>query len=170
MGTNSTTEQASDTNLVAGMLKRLPATFTTTLNGQPLGRADILAKVQARVDGRTSVASKRGALKLALQALDALILEDKEFMVALKRLLLAMFVGQEDALADLGLPAPKVATRTVAQKQAAAVKAKATRLARHTVGPKAKLAITGATVPAAPAASAPVVPAVPGSISTAGHS
>jgi hypothetical protein len=170
-------EQAAEQTLITGMQSRLPATFTMTLAGQKLTRAQILAMLQARIDARNSVTSTRGAWKLALSQLAALIATDQPTMVALKRLLLAMFAGQDDALSDLGLSEPKTATRTVAEKQAAQVKAKATREARHTMGPKAKLAITGAVAPEAPAAAptattgtAPAIAPASSGSGTTGHS
>jgi hypothetical protein len=77
-----------------------------------------------------------------------------------------MFAGQLAELGDFGMKAPKPRTPlTPEEKVAVAAKAKATREARHTVGPKAKAKITGATVapvtapatpvPATPAAAAP---------------
>jgi hypothetical protein len=87
-----------------------------------------------------------------------------------------MFASDAAALADLGLKPPKArAPLTAEQKAAAKAKAKATRIARGTTGPKAKKAIKGnvtgvqitpvtasatasepATQPAANASSAPI--------------
>jgi hypothetical protein len=177
MGTNATVEQNADTKLISGLQARLPATFTTTLSGQTFTLVQIVALLQARIDARNKVTSARGAYMLALAQLAALLAADKDPTVALKRLLLAMFAGQADALADLGISEPKVTTRTVADKQAATEKAKATRAARHTMGPKAKLAVTGENTPAAPAAAsaavtaaAPVTTTAPSGTGTAGHS
>jgi uncharacterized protein involved in exopolysaccharide biosynthesis len=177
LGTNSTTEQNADQQLITGMQSRLPATFSTTLSGQTFTLVQIVALLQARIDARNKVTSARGAYKLALAQLAALLASDKDPMVALKRLLLAMFAGQADALADLGVAEPKTTTRSVAEKQASVEKAKATRTARHTMGPKAKLAITGDSTPEVPAAAsaatagtAPAATTAPSGTGTPGHS
>ena len=47
------------------------------------------------------------------------------------------------ALADFGLPVRKKGVLTPAQRIAATAKAKATRAARHTMGPKQKATVTG---------------------------
>ena len=83
--------------------------------------------------------------------------------------------GDPAALADFGLPVRKKGVLTPAQKLASAAKARATRLARHTMGSKQKAAITGAPAPAVttPAASSGVTsppPATAGGSSTStGH-
>jgi hypothetical protein len=84
-------------------------------------------------------------------------------MVALRRILVAMFSTSTPTLADFGIAPPKArAPKTAEQKAAAAAKAKATREARGTKSPKAKRAIkgnvTGITVTpvtTAPAAAEP---------------
>ena len=76
-----------------------------------------------------------------------------------KELLVAMFGQSSQTLADFGLgPRKKPAPLTVAQKAAKKAKAEATRIARGTKGPKAKLSIKGSAAPAeqpAPPAAAP---------------
>jgi hypothetical protein len=77
---------------------------------------------------------------------------------ALKPVLLSMFTGNAEALADFGLEPPKAAAKTPAVKAAAAAKAKATRAALGTKGPKqrkeAKKALAEkAAGPASPAAA-----------------
>jgi hypothetical protein len=64
----------------------------------------------------------------------------------LKQYVMNAFGKTSPQLADFGFAPPKVATLTAEQKQAAVLKREATRKARGTVGPKAKLAVTGETV------------------------
>jgi hypothetical protein len=63
-------------------------------------------------------------------------------------------VDAETALADFGYALPRKVTRTVEEKTAAVAQAKATRQARHTLGPKAKAKIKG-TVPVEPPQGTP---------------
>ena len=67
---------------------------------------------------------------------------------ALRLIVLGVYSGSPDDLAVFGLKPRKASSETVARRAEAAVKAKATRQARGTMGPKQKLAITGATAPA----------------------
>lgn len=86
-------------------------------------------------------------------------------LTAVRRLVVAMFANDPQALADFGVSTPKVAApRSGAANAAAAVKAKATRTARGTKGPKAIKAVKGnvtgveitpITAPATPAPTAP---------------
>ena len=92
----------------------------------------------------------------AMTALRELLIKNGPTIQALKDLLLAQFGNASQTLADFGLsPRKERAPMTVEQKAAAAAKRKATRAARGTTGPKAKLAIKG-TVPA-PVETAPPV-------------
>ncbi len=75
---------------------------------------------------------------------------------AFRRMVQSMFSESPDTLATFGLTAPKVATKTVATKSSAVAKSKATRAARHTMGPKQKAAIHG--TPASASSDSPVSP------------
>ena len=70
-----------------------------------------------------------------------------------------MFGTQSPKLADFGFTVRKRATQTAEQKAAAALKRKATREARHTMGSKQRLKLTGAPVPSPAPTPAPSPPA-----------
>jgi hypothetical protein len=61
-----------------------------------------------------------------------------------------MTVTAQEAALDFGFPPPRKTVRTPEEKARAVAQALATREARHTKGPKARLAIKG-TVPDATA-------------------
>jgi hypothetical protein len=80
-------------------------------------------------------------------------------------------VGSTQAIA-FGFPAPKKPVRSPAAKVKAVAQGKATRTARHTMGPKAKLAIKG-TVPTtepggSPATESTATPVAPATAVTNG--
>jgi hypothetical protein len=68
----------------------------------------------------------------------------RAFFIAFIAYVRSAFGNSPDVLADFGLSPKKARTPlTVEQKAAAAAKRKATRQARGTRGPKAKLSVTG---------------------------
>ena len=100
------------------------------------------------------------AAKDALTALRNLQTTVGPVIQALKDLLIAQFGNATQTLADFGLAPHKTRTPlTVEQLAAAKAKRDATRAARGTEGPKAKLAIKGTTT--APAVTPPAAPATP---------
>ena len=103
--------------------------------------------------------SARAAWQTAVQADRALEDKTKPFVAALRGSLLASFAGNIDALAKFGLLPRQKPVTTPEVKVAAAAKAKATRAARHTMGPKEKAKIKGTVTPTAPATSSPTAPA-----------
>ena len=102
--------------------------------------------------------SARAAWQTAVQADRALEDKTKPFVAALRGSLLASFAGNIDTLARFGLVPRQKPVTTPEVKVAAAAKAKATRAARHTMGPKEKAAIKGTVTPTAPATAAPSAP------------
>ncbi len=78
----------------------------------------------------------------------------KTFVSGFRQTLKVAFDGSIDALSDFALSPRKLHVPTPEQKAKANAKAKATRAARHTMGPKQKLAIKGAAPQATPAAPA----------------
>ena len=116
---------------------------------------------QGQADAMTAQTTAQKTADDAMTALRKLQITNGPTILALKDLLLAQFGAASQTLADFGLSPRKVrAPMTVAQKAAAAAKRKATRAARGTTGPKAKLAIKG-TVPAPVETAPPVTAAAP---------
>jgi hypothetical protein len=141
--------------LIAGIQKHFP-TGSLTVGNVVFTTAALILLLQGQADAMTAQTTAQKTADDAMTALRALQTRNGPIIQALKDLLLAQFGSASQTLADFGLSPRKVrAPMTVAQKAAAAAKSKATRAARGTAGPKAKLAIKG-VVPA-PVETAPPV-------------
>ena len=141
--------------LIAGIQKHFP-TGSLTVGNVVFTTAALILLLQGQADAMTAQTTAQKTADDAMTALRALQTRNGPIIQALKDLLLAQFGSASQTLADFGLSPRKVrAPMTVAQKAAAAAKSKATRAARGTAGPKAKLAIKG-VVPA-PVETAPTV-------------
>jgi hypothetical protein len=129
-------------------------------------------ELQTLIDNRAATTAARATAKDKVDSEQAAMPALVAFMSAFESLIRVMFGNDTASLADFGLqPRKQPVPKTVEQKTVAAAKAKATRTARGTKGPKAKQAVKGnvavqvavtplATVPAnAPEASAPNAPA-----------
>jgi hypothetical protein len=174
-GLNKTVARAGD--LSAGTTKHYPnATDTLAFGGAKYTVKEVqanLAEIEtlrtATTDAQSNATAKVAAEKARLPTLLA-------FMSAYVAFVKATYGDTPDVLADFGL-APKKAPRplTPEQKAAAKAKRKATRVARGTKGPVAKLAtvgnVIGVTVTpiTAPVAAAPAPqPAAGSSTGTTG--
>jgi hypothetical protein len=128
------------------------------INGVMQTTKDIVATLQSRVDSARTVLSTRATWQTAIRTDQELRDTTKTYVSGVKQGLLVAFTAQLDTLSDFGLTARAKHVATPEEKIAAAAKAKATRAARHTLGPKQKAAIKGTvpvTAPAPPAAPAP---------------
>lgn len=156
MATKSVTKTetlARDEGLIVGFPKAWP-TASVLVDGVTFTAASAVTMLQGRVQVATNVVTTKAAYLAAVKVADA---EYSATAKAVSGLVEAVYVAFGDdpaALAEFQLPVRKGATkRTPAQYEAAAAKAKATRAARHTMGPKQKAAITGTSASPAPAAA-----------------
>jgi len=149
-------------HLANGQLTFAGGTFTT---------AQIEAQLQLLIALRAAVNAARAATTAKVAAETAQAPALRAFMSALVECLRVQFGTQADVLADFGIAPKKARTPlTVEAKAAAAAKREATRAARGTKGPKAKLEIKGAVtgvvvtpiVAGAPVASPTAPTATPG--------
>ena len=156
--TNRLTQQASIQALIAGLTKHATTITSLVIGGQSLTTAQIIAPLQARLASSTAAQSTRAAWQNAVKADTDERAKTKDFFSGLRKALEVAFAGAVDSLADFGLTPPKKRVVSPEKKVAAALKAKATRAARHTLGKKQKKSITGTT----PAPTQPgVTPAAP---------
>jgi hypothetical protein len=125
--------------IVAGINKRLGGQTLKLLNRDWTDK-DLVALFQAVPD--TAAAEKDADAKrnAAIAAARSAREEALPVFKALKPVLLAMYAGNPEALADFELHERKVGTKTPAVKAAAVTKAKATRKALGTKGPKQRKA------------------------------
>jgi hypothetical protein len=121
---------------------------------------DIITTLQTRVQVSKNVAPARATWLAAVEADRDERAKSQTLVGALKQSLLVFFAGQSDTLADFGLTARKTPVVSPETRVAAAVKAKATREARHTLGPKQKAKIKGTVPTTAPATDPPATPPV----------
>jgi hypothetical protein len=121
--------------------------------------------LQSRVASRATVPPAKASYQAVVQANHDELTKSQPLVSGARQAIALMFAGQVQVLADYGLKTRKVAApRTPEQKAASVAKGKATRAARHTMGPVQKAQITGATPQgtAAPvAAPSPAAAAAP---------
>jgi hypothetical protein len=150
--------------LVAGTQKHFP-TGSLTIGNATFAPAALIALLQSLINALLKRSAALVSARDSLTELRAVQVQVDPVVQGYRDLLVAMFGQASQMLADFGLSPRKVrAPLTVEQKAAAKAKAEATRKARGTKGPKAKLAIKGtAAVPAAePAAPVAPTPKSPG--------
>jgi hypothetical protein len=116
------------------------------VNGAQKTAADVTAVYQSCIDSRAVLATARAGVKTDMATVASNDATRAVTDRALKGWVNAQFgVGSTQAIA-FGFPAPKKPGRSPAAKVKAVAQNRATRTARNTMGPKAKLAIKG-TVP-----------------------
>jgi hypothetical protein len=168
MGKTTKTETAARAgDLVAGTKKHYPNP------GDKLAFDGASYTVQEVTDHLQSVVTLREATEAAQATAKAKVAAEKAqlpallaFMAAYVAFVRATFGNSPDALADFGVEPKKAPTPpTIEQRAAAVAKREATRAARGTKGPKARLgvkgAVTGVVVTPIVATSSPASPATP---------
>ncbi len=156
-------ERTADARLAAGVTQFfVPGNVTLTVAGVVLTPAQLAAALQNRVSAIDATATAKAALAKSYADGAALRATTQPVVNAVKQIALIMYANAPDTLTVFGL-APKKAQAplTIAEKAERAAKAKATRIARNTMGPRAKAKVKGTvTTAAAPAsATAPLAPA-----------
>jgi hypothetical protein len=141
---NKTSEAALAETLAAGTQKHLSTIAQLVVGGGTYTPSQVEAQLNALATLRNDVDAAKATVKakLSLEAAQAPAL--RTFLVAFVGYVRSAFGSSPDVLADFGLAPKKVPMPlTVEQKTARVAKAKATRAARGTKGPKAKLAVKG---------------------------
>ncbi len=153
------TQQAADQSMIDGLTKNAASIGSLLIGGRTYTVAEAIALVQAALTASKTVVVNHTVLEDSLQAETTVRTENKPFFDGLTQTVQTMFAGQVSTLGDFGLKGRKPRVVAPATRVAAAQKAAATRKARGTKGPKARL-----IVPTAPAvvttASPPVAPVV----------
>jgi hypothetical protein len=150
------------------MAKAAQQTFpnkTLSINGKPVKTVDFVAMLQGQVTAMQNADALRTAwLRATAQNAEAYGSQIAPAIVGLKQYAGAMLGDASSEYATFGF-ATKKAKRTLTNKVAATAQALATRAARHTMGNKQRLAITG-VVPTPATATATSSSATPSSVST----
>jgi len=161
---NTNATQAHDAQVIVGIQKHLLTVPSLPLAGSTYTPADLVKLVQSRIDSAGAVATAGASWHATVAAHDALGTKLTPILRGLRQYVLNVFGETSPVLADFGFTAPKKRVLTPDEKAAAAVKAKATRKARNTMGKVQKKNVKG-TVTAivassdASKASQPVAPA-----------
>jgi hypothetical protein len=160
--TNRTVTSGKDQLLIAGIQKDLTSTKSLPLGGTTYTPTTLTTFIQSRIDAANEVVTAKAAWQSAAKAYKALNTQANVVVHDLKQFVIGLFGAESTKLSDFGFSPRKKAVLTPEQKVVATKKRAATREARGTVGPKAKLAIKG-TVPSAEPATpaAPAAPAAP---------
>jgi hypothetical protein len=141
--------QLADQSLLDGLNKHGQGIPPILIGRIALGPADLIAVLQGRIDAANAAVSTKASWQSALQADYDERAKTKTIVSGLRQALHVAFDGSLDVLADFGLAPRKQGVMTPEQKTEAAAKAKATRIARHTLGSRQKAAIKGTVAVAA---------------------
>jgi hypothetical protein len=155
---NRTDQMLADQRLIDGLTKHAALITSLLIDGAAMSSKDLVGVLQARITASQLATTTRATWQAAVVAAAAEEAKTRGFVSGLRHVLLAAFGVQIDTLADFGLTPRKVRVLTPDQTMAAVAKAKATRLARHTLGKVQKSKITGAN-PTGASAGAPGTPA-----------
>ena len=121
-------------------LQHMPALY---LGGKTYTPATLTAYIGSRIAAANRIITAKAEWLAAIKAYKDLDADAAIVVHDLKALVLGAFGRESVKLADFGFRPRKKPVLTPEQKAAAVEKRKATRLARGTMGPKAKLAIKG---------------------------
>jgi hypothetical protein len=153
---------AADQAMLAGVQKFLMSYTQLPIDGQSVTPAAIVTFLENRISANQAVVTAEAARAAALKNNVTVRSQTEGQAQSLRQIVLGMYSGAPDSLAVFGLKPRKASTETATTRAAAAVKAKATRAARHTMGSKQKAAITGAsTSPSNGSATSPAPSAPP---------
>lgn len=161
---NAADELAKDTKLNAGVTQYfVPGNVSVTIAGVTMAPAQVGATLETRIAATHASTTAKANLSQTVAARKATMVATQPVVDAVTQIALIMYANQPDVLTTFGIVPKKVPVPlTVAQKADRQAKIEATRLARGTMGPKAKAKVKGVVAPAAPAAgAASPAPALP---------
>jgi hypothetical protein len=144
---NRPTTQARDAQIILGLQKDLQHVSSLPLAGTTYTPDDLVKLVQSRIDLNNVIAASRATWLSQVASNQALSAKLTPILRGLRQYVVNAYGETSPVLADFGFTAPKKRVLTPEQKATAAVRAKATREARHTMGKVQKKNVKG-TVPA----------------------
>jgi len=148
---------ARDTSRIAGFQKHYPSASPLAIGNASLTPAEVIQVYQSDLDAEAGVAAALAAYRTAVAKAKATRAATATFDLLVQKFVVAAFGNPPGPAGDFGIeatPRHPPTAETIAQ---AVVKREATREARHTMGSRQKLAVTG-IVPATP--PAPTVPPI----------
>ena len=129
--------------LIAGTQKHLASMTQVPLVGGSFTPSQVTSTLQSLVNLRSDVDASRATTKAKIANEATQMPALRAFMSAFESFLKGAFGSSPDVLADFGITRKARAPITLEAKTAAAAKRASTRAARHTMGPKQKLAVVG---------------------------
>ncbi len=167
---NKSTRIANDVKFQRGLEETYAKSDTFTVKTKKVTVAQIIALIVARVEATRASESAKAAWIAAAKEEATRVAESEAVLAGVRQILRASLGADNQALADFGIVPHKRAELSVEDKVAALEKRRKTREARHVMGRKQRLAITGDTP--TPAAAAPAVThgATSGAVDTANGS
>ncbi len=170
---NKTTALARNKKISEGVDKHFSKVKSLTVGGDEYTPKSLLAVLTAEDDASLAVDSTRAQLGAQVVTHRSAKVTAAALRSALKVYILGTYGKKAvQMLGDFGMSAPKApGARTVDEKSKAVAKNLATRAARHTMGKKQKLSITGVVSPTATTAETPSssAPAATPAQTTASH-
>jgi hypothetical protein len=151
--------QADYAMLIQGLQAEAAPEDPIVIGGQPIARADLVARFQQRIDAATRTNAARAAYQKAVSDERTLDADVRTLRAHTKLHLQGKYGKRSPKLQDFGFTQGHAANATAQTKAAAQVKAKATREALGTKGVQQKKAEKTALEASPPATQAPPAPA-----------
>jgi hypothetical protein len=151
MSTKAHVNRAADAQRFQGLSHGITQHINApvTLGNQAVTPQQMLAVFQAVAQTNTDLDAARSVAKAKLQARNTALAVARKLALALEAYLVVTYGKDNPVLADFGIVVQQALPKTPEVKALAAAKAKATRAARHTMGPRQKAAIHGEVAPVA---------------------
>ena len=144
--TSTQQQQAADQSLIDGFTKHASTIPSLFIAGTLVPTTTGISTLQARITARAATAPARATYQAVVKADQAERASTQALVSGVAQAVQLMFAGQIEELGDFGLkPRRTPAPRTPEQRAASVAKGKATRAARHTMGPVQRAKITGET-------------------------
>jgi hypothetical protein len=148
---NRTTALELGQRTIAAVDQHLGNVASLTFHGATYTPDQLKAVLQAAIDGLKSVVLAQAQYRLQVAASKEASAKARALQTALKGYILSTYgASAVDVLTAFGIPVPKPRAVSAKTKAVAVDKAKATRVARHTMGAKQKQEIHGDVTPAKP--------------------
>jgi hypothetical protein len=147
---NRPATQARDAQIILGIQKNLQHVSSLPLGGATFTPDALVKLVQSHLDSMNTIAASRATWHSQVVSGQALSAQLTPILRGLRQYVINANGVTSPVLADFGFTAPKKRVLTPDQKAAAAVKAKATRKARNTMGKVQKKSVKGTAPATAP--------------------
>jgi hypothetical protein len=154
IATQKTTIEAEYKTLINGLNTTLPSVDSFVINGTTWSRADLLTRLQSRIDAAEATKAARTTLHNAVNSEQELNAQIAPLRAGIKTYLQSRFGKTSGQLQLFGFAQTKATQKSAQSKANAVVKSKATRKARGTLGKKQKSTIKGTV--STPVTSTPV--------------